>query len=211
MLCYILAFNYVPLHSSWYTTHSKIKLCPSADACIHKRNLQCHISESQCKPSGLEGWGNHRSVWSVWYRSTHLHDNKCLVEHLEPSDAYNELKGMPKARKPFWLQLIHLANVHYLWAGGANILRGGHLFLASRRWGGHLFLAWKILKKPAKPIFPRVSGKNKTKNFSENIFLRGGTFFGGLENKEKIFSLIFARNAWKSGFRGLFQNFSRQK
>ena len=66
--------------------------------------------------------------------------------------------------------------------GWLEILRGA-TFLASRRWGGHLILARKILKKPAKPIFPRVSGKNKTKNFSENIFLRGGTFFGGLENK----------------------------
>ena len=41
-----------------------------------------------------------------------------------------------------------------------------------------------MLKKPAKPTFQRVSGKNKTKkNFSKKFFLGGALFFGGLEKQ----------------------------
>ena len=43
-------------------------------------------------------------------------------------------------------------------------------------------MAQKNLKKPAKPIFLRVSGKNKTKNFFPRG--RGALIFGGLENKD---------------------------
>ena len=46
--------------------------------------------------------------------------------------------------------------------GGPEILRGTTFFWQVAE-GGHLFLARKILKKPAKPIFLRISGKNKTK------------------------------------------------
>ena len=67
---------------------------------------------------------------------------------------------------------------------GAEILEGGNIFWQVAD-GGHLFLAQKILKKPAEPIFPRVSGKNKTKKFLwKNIFPGGGALiFGGLEHK----------------------------
>ena len=67
--------------------------------------------------------------------------------------------------------------------GVAGDFEGGHFFLASRRWGGHLFLEKFFYKKPAKPIFLRVSDKNKTKKFFEKNFLGGALFFGGLENK----------------------------
>ena len=41
-------------------------------------------------------------------------------------------------------------------------------------------------KKPAKPNFLRVSGKNKTKKkFSKKIFLRGGALIFGAKNFEK--------------------------
>ena len=58
-------------------------------------------------------------------------------------------------------QECSIGTVHYLRAG-ARDFEGGYLFLASRRWG-NLFLVRKILKKPAKPISPCVSGQNKTK------------------------------------------------
>ena len=52
----------------------------------------------------------------------------------------------------------------------------GPLFLASRRWGGTYFWQNFFYKKPAKPIFLRVSDKNKTKKFFRKNFL-GGQFF----------------------------------
>ena len=66
---------------------------------------------------------------------------------------------------------------------GAGDFLGGHFFGGSRRWGGHLFLARKNLKKPAKPIFQGVSGKNKTKKFFRKKFPGGALIFGGLEKK----------------------------
>ena len=62
------------------------------------------------------------------------------------------------------LMKLCIGTVHYLRAGGAEILRGALIFGKSPM-GGHLFLARKILKKPVNPTFPRVSGKNKTKKF----------------------------------------------
>ena len=60
----------------------------------------------------------------------------------------------------------------------------GPLFFGKSPMGGHLFLAKIFYKKPAKPIFLRVSGKNKTKKIFRKKFSRGGaTFFDGLENK----------------------------
>ena len=65
---------------------------------------------------------------------------------------------------------------------GAEILEGGIIFWQVAD-GGHLFLAQKILKKPAEPIFPRVSGKNKTKKFLwKNIFPGGGHLFLAASN-----------------------------
>ena len=46
--------------------------------------------------------------------------------------------------------------------------------------GGQLCLERKNLKKPAKPIFLRVSGKNKTKKFFQKNFPGGALIFGGL-------------------------------
>ena len=60
---------------------------------------------------------------------------------------------------------------------------GGEHFFWQVVDGGHLFLAKIFYKKPAKPIFLRVSDKNKTKKFLEKNFLGGALFFGGLENK----------------------------
>ena len=59
----------------------------------------------------------------------------------------------------------------------------GATFFGKSPMGGHLFLANLFNKKPAKPIFLRVSGKNKTKKIFEKKFLGGALFFGGLENK----------------------------
>ena len=58
--------------------------------------------------------------------------------------------------------------------GWPEILRGP-FFLASRRWGALIF-GKKIYKKPAKPIFLRVSDKNKTKKIFRKIFLGGPLF-----------------------------------
>ena len=52
---------------------------------------------------------------------------------------------------------------------GTEILRGALIFGKSPI-GGHLFSARKILKKPAKPTFPRVSDKNRTKKFFRKKF-----------------------------------------
>ena len=69
-----------------------------------------------------------------------------------------------------------LGTVHYLRAGGAEILRRGHLFLASRRWGTTFF--WrKQFWKARETHFPRDSGKNETKKIFEQIFIRGGALF----------------------------------
>ena len=48
---------------------------------------------------------------------------------------------------------------------------------------GGTFLAAPIFKKPAKPIFLRVSGKNKTKKKFDKNFLGGALIFGGLGNQ----------------------------
>ena len=56
----------------------------------------------------------------------------------------------------------------------------GPLIFGKSPMGGHLFLASPIFKKPAKPIFLRVSGKNKTKKNFDKKFLGGALIFGGL-------------------------------
>ena len=72
---------------------------------------------------------------------------------------------------------MHPKGPFIIYGQGAEILEGGNIFWQVAD-GGHLFLAQKILKKPAEPIFPRVSGKNKTKKFLwKNIFPGGGTYF----------------------------------
>ena len=51
--------------------------------------------------------------------------------------------------------------------------------------GGHFFLAAPIFKKPAKPIFLRVSGKNKTKKKFDKNFLGGGATYFWRAQKSK--------------------------
>ena len=58
--------------------------------------------------------------------------------------------------------------------------------------GCHLFLASPIFKKPGKPIFLRVSGKNKTKKNLDKNFLGGPHISGGLGREGHLFLARFA-------------------
>ena len=57
---------------------------------------------------------------------------------------------------------------------------GGHLFLATRR-ERPLNFGTKKYKKPAKPQFLVISGKNKTKKMLTKNYQGGEQFFGKLE------------------------------